>query len=157
MSDRKTVSWPPSLSTAQIDELTRLATTYALSHGHMYLPLPGSTSNAPLAPISAIHAPLSLFPTPFPRVLFDRANWLQKVYNVLYARIAMDTEFLDRVMGTEGAGAVDEFVKALWMCWKTVRDEGIAQVTWSSSWSAVLWHTLNDMILAATPTWPLSV
>lgn len=45
---------------------------------------------------------------------------------MLYARIAMDVEFLDRVMGAEeGAGKVDEFTGKLWKGWKGLRDEGL--------------------------------
>jgi glutathione synthase len=79
------------------------------------------------SPNSAIHAPFTLLPTPFPRKLFERAHWLQRMYDILYARVAMDTEFLDHVMGTEGVGAVDDFVASLWKGWKSLRDEGIVQ------------------------------
>lgn len=48
---------------------------------------------------------------------------------MLYARVAMDTEFLDRVMGVdEGVGKVDDFTGQLWRIWKELREEGIAQV-----------------------------
>lgn len=121
------ISWPPNVSDEQLASLTRLATTYALAHGLLYLP-PSEDGSQPPAPTSAIHAPLALFPSPFPRRLFDLANCLQRTYNVLYARIAMDVEFLDRVMGAEdGAGKVDEFTGALWKGWKELRDQGLVQ------------------------------
>jgi hypothetical protein len=96
----------------------------ALSHGLVYLP---PTTPQPSAPTSAIHAPLSIFPSPLPRRLFDHARKLQKIYNVLYARIAMDEEFLDRVMG-EGVAKADEFVGTMWRGWRNLRDEGLVQV-----------------------------
>ena len=111
--------WPPQLSDNQKTELHSVATTYALSHGILYLPV-----NGPQIPSCAIHAPLSLFPSPFPRRLFDLAKRLQSAYNILYARIAMDTEFLDNVMGAEhGVGQVDDFTGQLWRGWKAVRDQ----------------------------------
>ncbi|EIN12167.1 glutathione synthase [Punctularia strigosozonata HHB-11173 SS5] len=114
-------SWPPTLTPEQISALTTLATTYALSHGLLYLP-PGAPQ--PPAPTSAIHAPLSLLPSPFPRALFDHAHKIASIYNVLYARIAMDWAFLDDVMGAErGAGQVDAFVGELWRGWKSIRDD----------------------------------
>jgi glutathione synthase len=127
--------WPPVLSTAQLEALTLYATTYALSHGLLYLPV---ALPQPPAPTSAIHAPLSLFPSPMPRGLFERARKLQKAYNVLYARIAMDVHFLDRVMGEiDGVGKVDDFVGTMWRGWKQLRDEkGLAQVS-SLSWNYV--------------------
>ena len=123
-------SWPPSLTPIQLEALTLHATTYALSHGLLYL-LPGPQ---PAIPSAAIHAPFSLFPSPFPRRLFETGQRIQRTYNVLYARIAMDEEFLDRVMGTEtGVGKVDDFIGQLWTGWKQLRDGGVAQVQYSTT------------------------
>ncbi|KAI0665204.1 glutathione synthase [Cubamyces menziesii] len=117
--------WPPEITDEQRSALTLLATTYALSHGLVYLP-PADVQ--PPVPTSAIHAPLALFPSPFPRKQFELAKRLQRKYNVLYARVAMDEEFLDRVMGAEqGVGRVDEFTGQLWRLWKRLRDQGIKQ------------------------------
>ncbi|KAF7291892.1 Glutathione synthetase [Mycena indigotica] len=105
-----------------LKDLTLRATTYALSHSLLYLP---PAQQQPLTPAAAIHAPISLFPSPLPRRLFELARRLQSTYNILYARIALDVEFLDRVMGTvEGVGKVDNFVGQLWTGWKKLRDEG---------------------------------
>lgn len=118
--------WPPTLSKVQLDDLTLQATSYAFSTGLLYLP---PTQPQPAIPTTAIHAPLSLFPSPFPRHLFQLAQRLQHTYNILYARIAQDEEFLDRIMGTEnGVGNVDEFIGQLWTGWKELRDEGLVQV-----------------------------
>ncbi|KAG6827139.1 hypothetical protein H0H92_013057 [Tricholoma furcatifolium] len=117
--------WPPALTKAQIDELTLLATSYAFSTGLLYLP---PAERQPSIPESAIHAPLALFPSPLPRGLFEQAKRIQGIYNVLYARIALDEEFLDRIMGTEnGVGKVDDFIGQLWTGWRGLRDRGLAQ------------------------------
>ena len=119
--------WPPKLTDTQQSYLTQLATTYALSQGLLYLPLSNSPPPPPgQAPTSAIHAPISLFPSPIPRTLFENARRLQKMYNVLYARIALDEEFLDRVMGE--VAEVDEFTGELWKSWKGLRSDGITEV-----------------------------
>ena len=124
-------SWPPSLSPAQLEALTLYATTYAISHGLLYLP---PAEYQPVIPSAAIHAPISLFPSPFPRKLFELAIKLQKTFNILYSRIAMDEEFLDQIMGAEtGVGKVDNFIGQLWTGWKQLRDEGLVQVRTSSS------------------------
>nr|GAT54841.1 predicted protein [Mycena chlorophos] len=118
-------SWPPSLLEDQLDALTLLATTYALSHSLLYLP---PAQQQPRVPAAAIHAPISLFPSPVPRRLFELARRLQSTYNLLYARIATDVEFLDRVMGAvEGVGKVDDFVGQLWTGWKQLREQGLVQ------------------------------
>lgn len=117
--------WPPEVTEAQLETLHLRGTTFALSHGLLYLPPNQPTTT----PTSAIHAPLSLFPSPFPRSLFHLAQRLQSTYNILYARIAMDDEFLDRVMGAEqGVGQVDDFVGQLWTGWKELRDQRSSQV-----------------------------
>lgn len=114
------------VSKNQLQELTSLATTYALAHGLLYLPV---GDFQPPAPTCAIHAPLAIFPTLFSRSKFALAQKLQPLYNVLYARVATDEKFMDEVMGgIEGAGKVDQFTGQLWTCWKRVRDEGIDQV-----------------------------
>lgn len=119
--------WPPVISKSQLADLTVHATTYALAHGLLYLP-PGQSQ--PRIPASAIHAPLALLPSPIPKKLFFDAKRLQSIYNVLYARIAMDDDFLDTVMGAEqGLGKVDPFIGQLWKGWKQLREGRVAQVS----------------------------
>lgn len=119
-------AWPPKLSKEQLEILTLLAKTYALSTGHLYLPLVGQQ---PTIPSTAIHAPFSLFPSPFPRRLFEKAQRIQKAYNILYARVTVDENFLDNVMGAElGLGKVDDFIGELWRGWKQLREVGLVQV-----------------------------
>jgi len=115
-------AWPPTLTEEQQSHLLLLATTYAFSHGLTYLP-----PNPTFPPTSTISAPLSLFPTPFPRHLFELVREIQPIYNALYARVALDWQFLDRVMGGSVA-KVDDFQGELWRGWKSIRDE-IVQVS----------------------------
>lgn len=121
--------WPPSLPVEQLDYLTLQATTYALAHGLIYLP-PTNGQPVPPVPASAIHAPFALFPTPFPKALFQRAQRLQRIYNILYARIASDDAFLDKVLSADTAvGRVDEFVGSLWRIWKRLQGDRLPQVS----------------------------
>ncbi|KAH7337277.1 hypothetical protein B0J17DRAFT_695669 [Rhizoctonia solani] len=109
--------WPPALEEEQRHELSSLAATWALSHGLVYFPV------SPTDRGSAIHAPFTLLPSPFPKGLFQRAQTLQKAYNILYSRIALDRTFLDAVMGDNGGVSdVDSFTRELWKAWKSVRD-----------------------------------
>ena len=127
MTENPLLTWPPKLTEAEVAALTLQATTYALSHGLVYLPV---ADKQPPAPTSTIHAPLALLPSPIPRRQFEEAKGLQKIYNVLYSRIATDVEFLDRIMGAvEGVGKVDEFTGSLWSRWKRVREAGVVQVS----------------------------
>ncbi|KAG1777324.1 glutathione synthase [Suillus placidus] len=141
-------TWPPQLTPEQLEALTLAATTYALSHGLLYLPPSQSPSNTqPRIPTTAIHAPLSLVPAPFPRAQFQAARGLQSVYNVLYARIAMDTQFLDTVMGAEeGVGKADEFTGTLWRGWKKIREHGMLPLHLGLFRSDYLLHAAEDRL-----------
>ena len=147
--------WPPEFTADQLTELTRLATTYSLAHGLLYLPpRPQPPPPPPAAPASAIHAPISLVPAPFPRKLFGEVKKLQRIYNVLYARIALDEEFLDRIMGEGGGVAdVDDFTRQLWRIWKELRDDGHAAEVFLNS----LCTSLVLMLLLRVLIWVYSV
>jgi glutathione synthase len=144
-------SWPPDVTPEQLERLTLLATTYALSHSLIYLPLPSLDKPHPPAPESVIHAPLSLIPTPIPRHTFSQALTLQRAYNTLYARVALDVAFLDHTMGPGGVSDVDDFTSSLWSAWKKLRDEGVPPVCSRMKVSATLHvdkHATSRSILA---------
>jgi glutathione synthase len=115
------MEYPPRLSLEDEKELLEIASDYSLSHGLVLRPLDLSTT-------SSIHAPYSLYPSPFPKRLFNQAINLQKSYNELYAKITTDDEFLEKVIGSSNVIKVDEFQKNLYEIWKFVKSEGIKQV-----------------------------
>ncbi len=121
-------SWPPDVTTEQLNQLTLLATTHALSHSIIYLPPVSPENPPPPAPESVVLAPISLIPAPIPRQLFAKALTLQHAYDTLYARVALDTSFLDQIMGPGGVADVDDFTSSLWTAWKKLRDEGVPPV-----------------------------
>jgi glutathione synthase len=47
--------------------------------------------------VLATSVPVTLFPSPFPKVCFEQAKAVQTAYNELYARISQDEEFITRV------------------------------------------------------------
>ncbi|BGP26227.1 Glutathione synthetase [Rhodotorula toruloides] len=110
-------AWPPELSSAHEQHLLDHAADWALAHG---LVLRHASTTA------GIHAPYSLFPSPFPRNLFDETKRLQPLYNDLYARITADDAFLEQVVGG-AVSKVDEFQGRLYKIWKQVKNEGIKQ------------------------------
>ena len=120
------VQYPPKLPEDAIADITKVAVDYALANSIIFRPLPQSTDAAPSLN-SAIHGPFSLYPTPFPRTEFDKAVALQLAYNVLYANIANDPDFLESVIGGKVA-KVDSFQDGLYQIWKQVQHEGVAQV-----------------------------
>ncbi|PWN18071.1 glutathione synthase [Microstroma glucosiphilum] len=119
-SATKLPSWPPSLTSSQLSSLTAQATDYALSHGLVYRPI----GNPP--PSTHVHhAPISLLPSPFPRSAFQQALQIQGVLNELYARVAVDDVFLERVIGKMVA-PVDDFTRGLWEVYSKAKQQGVA-------------------------------
>ncbi|KAI0292396.1 glutathione synthase [Russula brevipes] len=117
-------SWPPHATTEQLDHLTLLAATYALSNSILYLPL--ASPEKPSASTRIRYpCPDLLDPNSHPTPPLLQALTLQRAYNTLYARVALDVSFLDDVMGPGGVGGVDDFTSALWSAWKRLRDEGV--------------------------------
>ncbi|KAJ8584137.1 glutathione synthetase ATP-binding domain-like protein [Rhizopogon salebrosus TDB-379] len=93
--------------------------TYALSNG--LLCLPPSSNTQPRKPTPAIHAPLVLS--------FEAARRLHSIYDVLYARVAMDIHFLNTMMGADtGMGNADEFTGMLWRGWKNILEHDVVRV-----------------------------
>lgn len=118
--------YPPELTSARYSHLLELASDYALSHGLVLRPL--AAPNSTPSTTASIHAPYALFPSPFPKGLFEEARSLQGLYNTLYAKVTLDESFLEEVVG--GAVAkVDEFQGKLYDLWKQVSTEGIRQVS----------------------------
>ncbi|UZJ51042.1 hypothetical protein CBS101457_000362 [Exobasidium rhododendri] len=118
-------AWPPHLDEAQKLSLCAQSTDYAISHSILYRPLPLASSSSP--PLdAAIHAPISLFPSPFPKALYTRGQELQPLYNDLYSRIAVDDDFLKRVIGGNVI-LVDDFQKNLWEIWQKIKQEEAVQ------------------------------
>lgn len=126
MSSTKLPDWPPSND--KQDELLHQARDYALSHAIVYRPpLTSEESSSASFETSVIHAPFALYPSPFPRQLFDLATDIQLTYSELYARISTDFDFLEQVIGGN-VSKVDEFQGQLWKIAKAVREEGPVQV-----------------------------
>ena len=119
--------WPPSELKDSIRSklITQDARDFALSHGLVYRALPSEPNDEPLQD-TTIHAPTTIVPTPFPRDLFEKAQSLQPLFNKLYARVAMDANFLRTVM-KDSVIKVDDFQRRLFDIWHTVQEEGASQ------------------------------
>lgn len=90
-------SYPPSLEPKALSCLVTSLTDYCLSHGITVRP-----SNPSEGDHLSSHAPVTLFPSLFPRKAWDQALKVQTIYNVLYARIANDVDWLGGIMDEYG-------------------------------------------------------
>ncbi|KAL8648958.1 MAG: hypothetical protein Q9210_004685 [Variospora velana] len=74
----------------------------------------------------ATTAPVTFFPSLFPRNCFDEARVIQQAYNQLYAAIARDRTWLKEIV--EELIEVDDFIARLWNVHLEVEKEGYVQV-----------------------------
>jgi hypothetical protein len=91
--------YPPKLTASESEQLLSIVKDWSIANGLAVRP-PVSLVKATADPhgILATTAPVTLFPSPFPRVCFEQAKSIQKSYNKLYAAIAQDQEFLGNII-----------------------------------------------------------
>ncbi|KAF3917809.1 hypothetical protein ABW20_dc0104719 [Dactylellina cionopaga] len=104
-------SYPPSLTAEQLSYLVTSFTDYSLSHGLVVRPAPTFVEHNPHNSL-ATPAPVSLWPSPFPKSLFTEARALQTASNHLYASVANDVQWLGAL--TTELARVDDFIASLW-------------------------------------------
>jgi hypothetical protein len=92
-------TFPPQPTPEETDRLVTVIKDWSIAHGLAVRPSPAIVSEE-VDPhrILATTVPVTLFPSPFPRVCFDQALSVQKAYNKLYASIAQDEEFLKGIV-----------------------------------------------------------
>lgn len=92
-------TYPPSLAPDQKEYLVRTVSDWCIQHGLSVRPSPTFVSEE-VNPhrVLATNAPVTLFPSPFPKSCFQHAQQLQQVYNELYATIADDEEWLETIL-----------------------------------------------------------
>ncbi|KAJ6261272.1 hypothetical protein Dda_3941 [Drechslerella dactyloides] len=120
-SSSSSPSYPPSLTADQLAYLTASFTDYALAHGLVVRP-PPTLSPANPHNCLATSAPVTLFPSPFPRAPFDEARAIQTACNELYARVAHDEPWLGAL--SRELARIDDFIGKLWDVHTRLKTEG---------------------------------
>jgi glutathione synthase len=92
-------SYPPSLTAAESEQILSTIKDWSIVHGLAVRP-PVAVVSPEIDPhgVLATTAPVTLFPSPFPRVSFHQAKSIQKSYSQLYASIAQDEQFLEDIV-----------------------------------------------------------
>lgn len=86
-------------SQAEEDHVVKSISDWSLTHGLAVRPSPAVVETIhDIQRSLAITAPVTLFPSSFPRKCFEEALGIQRAYNELYARIASDEKWLSEVM-----------------------------------------------------------
>ncbi|PVH86947.1 glutathione synthase [Cadophora sp. DSE1049] len=118
--------YPPNLQPSEAEQLVATIKDWSIAHGLAVRPPPAVISaEADPHGILATTVPVTLFPSPFPRICFEQAQSIQKAYNKLYASIAQDEEFLQEIV--QQIIEVDEFIAELWQVHLKVKEEGYVQ------------------------------
>ncbi|KAL1854795.1 hypothetical protein VTK73DRAFT_8701 [Phialemonium thermophilum] len=119
-------SYPPALSSLESARLVQVVKDWTLGKGLAVRPPPTAvTAETELLGTLGMSAPVTLFPSPFPKVCFDQARSVQKAYNELYAKISQNETFISQIVADVAGG--DDFIANLWAVHLRVKKEGYAQ------------------------------
>ncbi|KAL6706696.1 Glutathione synthetase [Coniothyrium glycines] len=126
MSTIETERYPPELTTEEEHYLLSTLKDWSIAHGLAVRPAPSfvQASQDPSG-VLATTAPVTLFPSLFPRSCFEDGLAIQTAYNELYSAIARDEEWLQGIV--EELLEVDDFVARLWRTHLQVKEDGYVQ------------------------------
>ncbi|CAG8630882.1 6228_t:CDS:10, partial [Paraglomus occultum] len=109
--------YPPSLLPENYQTLKERAIDWALANGLIIRP----TAEVALPQnVSAIHAPVALFPSLIPREAFEQAVNLQPIFNKLYHNMSLDDAFINSII--REVSKVDDFIKRLYDIYLKTKD-----------------------------------
>lgn len=115
------MKYPPRLSDEQLEVLVSDVKDWQITHGSLLKLVKTEDDHTVLShPVG-----VTLFPTLFPKNLFQEALGLQTAYNKLYASVAEDDEWLYSVL--EGLIEVDLLASSLWSIHKEAKSAGYVQ------------------------------
>lgn len=119
-------NYPPALTSEQSHYLLSNIKDWSILNGLAVRPSSSFVSKETDPSRSlAVTAPVTLFPSLFPRACFEEARAIQTAYNELYACIANDEEWLGEVV--KELVEVDDFIANLWDVHLAVKEEGYVQ------------------------------
>lgn len=92
-------NYPPELEEQQLTNLLITLNDWSIAHGLAVRPSPAFVPKAsdPQG-VLAVTAPVTLFPSPFPKACFQEATKIQNAYNELYASISQDEDWLGDIV-----------------------------------------------------------
>lgn len=91
--------YPPELTSPQTEYLLANLKDWSIFHGLAVRPSTAFVSeDVDPSRSLAVTAPVTLFPSLFPRACFEEARDIQVAFNELYASIARDEEWLQAIV-----------------------------------------------------------
>lgn len=99
MSHNIWASYPPQLEHEQLEYVVQTIKDWSIHNSLTVRPNPAFVKDEQnVHRVLATNAPVTLFPSPFPRKCFEQARGLQRLYNELYAKIAHDEAWISQIM-----------------------------------------------------------
>ncbi|KAF2434784.1 glutathione synthase [Tothia fuscella] len=118
--------YPPELSQARRQYLLTNLKDWSIAHGLAVRPAPAFVPSEQDPEFAlATTAPVTLFPSLFPKSCFEEGLSIQTTYNKLYSAIASDEEWLKPII--EELLDIDSFVEDLWKVHLAVAKDGYVQ------------------------------
>jgi glutathione synthase len=91
--------YPPDLTDSEEQYLLSNLKDWSIAHGLAVRPAPSFVpSSQDPSGVLATTAPVTIFPSLFPRTCFEAGLALQTAYNELYSAIARDEEWLQAIV-----------------------------------------------------------
>lgn len=110
----------PQLDDSQLAKLIHEISQYGLSKGLLMYP------PAPYHDYQPVLAPVTIFPTPFPKKMYEKSLMIQKSYNKLYSKVVSEKEWLISII-KQLAIHDKTFTGVLWNCYMKAFENGIVQ------------------------------
>lgn len=118
--------YPPDLPEAREEFLLTCLEDYSIATGLAVRPAPSFVGpHVDPNGVLATAAPVTAFPSLFPRSCFEEGLAIQLAYNKLYSAISRNVEWLKPII--EEIAEIDDFVAKLWEIQVEVAAEGYAQ------------------------------
>ncbi|CAH7682452.1 glutathione synthetase [Phakopsora pachyrhizi] len=116
-----------NLSSTQLNELINSSSIFNLSNSLLILKNrkdQSSQNDGGENSLAVENIPFCLFPSPFTKESFLKAQRIQKIYNKLYVYISSRSDLIDLVIGKMVSdGNQDKFTGRLYEVWRMVQDE----------------------------------
>jgi hypothetical protein len=109
-----------------VKELVQAVKDWQITHGSLLKVVAGDKEDtAASIGANARGVPVSLMPTPWPRRLYEEAVSLQRDFNELYVRLAVNETMLEQMLAP--LVEQDEFTSVLWKIHQEAKRRGISQ------------------------------
>lgn len=88
-------AYPPPLTDLEVEQLVDTVKDWSIANGLAIRP-PATVIPTETDPkgIAAVSAPVTLFPSPFPKECFAQGQAVQNTYNELYAAVSRNEQFI---------------------------------------------------------------